>query len=403
MSNIQAFQWTGINKQGLRVNGQIEATDIKHAEAEIRNNGIEIISINSKKATTTTFWGSKKIKTRDIILFTRYLSTMLNAGMPILNALEVISRDQDNLAMKSMVTTVRSNISAGMNFSDALAQFPQYFSELYVNLTRAGERSATLDKVLKDLIKYMEKSERLKRKVKSALIYPTTIVLIAIAVSFILLVFVVPQFEKMFANSKVPLPIFTRIVIQFSNYLQHYWWMVFAGIIGLFYAIKIMKKRSEIFADKLDAFKLRIYVIGDVLKKSIIARFTRTLSITLEAGLPIVDSMRSMSNLMGNRAYTKAINRVSDDLVNGNELGNSLEATKIFPTMVVQMITVGEASGSLSEMLNNIANYYEEEVDNIADNLSTILEPVIIVILGVIMGCFIVAMYLPIFKLGTTI
>lgn len=403
MSNLQKFQWTGMNKQGSRVHGVVEALDMKTAESEIKSSGIEVISIKPKSASSISLFGPGKIKVKEIILFTRYLTTMINAGMPILSALDVIAKDQSGAAMKSVVTSLRTSISSGMTFSDALSQFPQSFSDLYVSLARAGEKSATLDKVLGHLVKYMDKIERLKSKVKTALIYPITIVVIAFVVSLVLLIFVVPQFQKMFESSHVKLPVFTRAVISCSQFIRDYWWIILAAIGLLIYGYKILNKKSEYFADKVDAFILRLFIIGPVLKKSIIARFTRTLAITLDAGLPIVDSMRSMVNIMGNRAYSKGINKVCDDLVNGNQLGASLESTKLFPGMVVQMVAVGEASGALGEMLTNIANYYEEEVDYIADNLSTILEPLIIVILGVIMGCFIIAMYLPIFKLGTTI
>ncbi len=403
MATIQAFQWTGMNKLGSRVQGVIEANDIRAAESELKTTGIEIISIKPKEASSITFWGQKKVKVKDIILFTRYLTTMMNAGMPILNALDVIAKDQENPTMKSMIVSIRTNISAGMSFSDGLSQYPQYFNELYVSLTRAGEKSATLDKVLAQLVKYMDKSQSLRSKVKTALIYPITIVVVAVVVSLVLLLFVVPQFQKMFMSSGTPLPVFTRGVIHFSEFLRGYWWMMIIGVLVIVFGIKIMRKRSEKFSDKLDRFILAIPVIGTVIQKSIIARFTRTLAITLDAGLPIVDSMRSMVNIMGNRSYSKAVNKVCDDIVTGNQLGVSLESTKLFPNMVVQMISVGEASGALGEMLNNIANYYEEEVDYIADNLSTVLEPLIMVVLGVIMGCFIIAMYLPIFKMGSTI
>lgn len=403
MPTMQAFHWTGMNKQGSRVKGVMEAMDMGAAEIELKSAGIEIITITPKEASNITFWGRRKIKVKDIILFTRYLVTMIKAGMPILSALDIISRDQENPALKSMVTTLKTNITAGSTFSDALAQFPQQFNELYVSLTRAGEKSATLEKVLTELVRYMDKIQRLKSKVKTALIYPVTIVAVALIVSLVLLIFVVPQFQKMFQSSSAKLPAFTQIVIHFSEFLRSYWWMMILGIIALVYGIKTMKKRSEAFSDKMDAFVLRIFIIGPVIKKSIIARFSRTLAITLDAGLPIVDSMRSMVNIMGNKLFGKAIEKVCDDLINGKQLATSLESTKLFPNMVVQMIAVGEASGALGEMLNNIANYYEDEVDYVADNLNTLLEPIIIVVLGVIMGCFIVAMYLPIFKMGTTI
>jgi len=403
MADLLKFEWRGMNKRGSRVSGVIEGVDMKAAETELKVSGIELISIKQKSTSSFSFDRQKKIKTKDIILFTRYLTTMLNAGMPILSALEVISKDQENPTMKSMITSLKASISSGMTFSDALNQFPQCFSELYVSLTRAGEKSATLNKVLGHLVKYMDKIERLKGKVKTALIYPATIVVVSVVVSLILLLFVVPQFQKMFASSHMALPLFTRIVIRFSQTLREFWWIVLLALVAMYYGFKMLTKKSEAFADKCSAFVLRIFIIGPVIQKSIIARFTRTLAITLDAGLPIVDSMRSMVNIMGNKAYKKGISKVCDDLVNGNQLGLSLESTKLFPSMVIQMISVGEASGALGEMLNNIANYYEEEVDYVADNLSSIVEPLIIIILGVIMGCFIIAMYLPIFKLGTTI
>lgn len=403
MPNIQMYQWTGMNKSGARVRGVIQAVDVKTAEAELKATGVEVISISVKPPLTITLFRQRSIKPKEIILFTRYLTTMLNAGMPILKALDIIAKDQQNPTMKSVVLSLRNSISSGTTLSDSLSQFPEYFSEIYVNLTRAGEKSATLDKVLGRLVKYLDKINRLKSKVKTALIYPITIIVIATVVSLILLLFVVPQFQTMFQNAGVQLPLFTRIVIHVSDVLRHFWWL-FLGI-GVFavWGIRFLKRTNEFFADKLDAFILRIFVIGPVIKKSIIARFTRTLAITLDAGLPIVDSMRSMINVMGNRTYSKGVFKICEDIVNGNQLAASLESTRLFPNMVVQMIAVGEASGALGEMLNNIANYYEEEVDYIADNLSTILEPLIIVVLGVIMGCFIIAMYLPIFKLGSTI
>jgi len=403
MPGIQRYQWTGMSKSGSRVRGVIQSTDIKSAEAELRASGVEVISLKIKPRLSFSFIQQKKIKPKEIILFTRYLTTMLSAGMPILKALEVIARDQENPSLKSVVTSLKNNISSGLTLSDSLSKFPEYFSELYVNLTSAGEKSATLDKVLARLVKYLEKIDRLKSKVKAALIYPITIVVIALSVSLILLLFVVPQFQTMFQNAGVQLPVFTRMVIHASDALRHYWWMFLGLVIFVVWGINFLKRTNEYAANKMDEFILRLYIVGPIIKKSIIARFTRTLAITLDAGLPIVDSMKSMIPIMGNRKYSKGLSNVCDDIINGNQLASSLESTRLFPNMVVQMVSVGEASGSLGEMLNNIANYYEDEVDYIADNLSTILEPIIIVVLGVIMGCFIVAMYLPIFKLGTTI
>lgn len=402
MADIQKFAWKGINKQGTRLSGVINASDIKAAEAEIKNKDIELISIEPKRQFSFSF-RRKKISSREVVLFTRYLSTMLTAGLPILQSLDIIAKDQENEMMRTVVVSLRNSVAAGTPFADALSQHPEYFSELYCNLARTGEKSATLDKVLSRLSKYLERMEAIRRKVKNALIYPITIVLVALAVSLVLLIFVIPQFQTMFENAGAKLPYFTQIVIYISNFIRHFWWFVILLVIfGLWLFINL-RRRNPYFADIVDVFILKIYVIGPILRKAIIARFSRTLSITLDAGLPIVDAMKSMINIMGNRTYKKGVTEICESISTGHQLSSSMEATKLFPNMVIQMVSVGEASGELASMLNNIANYYEEEVNTIADNLSTLLEPIIIVILGIIIGCFVIAMYLPIFKLGTTI
>jgi type IV pilus assembly protein PilC len=399
---IQAYQWSGMNKQGTRLKGVLQATDVKIAEAELKSRGIDVISITLKRPSLFAF-GRPKIKNKDIIFFSRYLSTMLSAGMPMLQALDVIARDQDNQTLRSVILAIRSNITSGMSLSDALSQFPDYFNDLYCNLARAGEKSATLEVVLNRIVKYLEKTEKLKQKIKSALIYPLIIAAVALVVSFILLFFVVPQFETMFKNAGVPLPAFTRGVIHVSNFLRSYWWILLLLVIAAVWIFKVLHRKNEAFARGIDALSLRLYIYGNILKKAIIARFTRTLAITLDAGLPIIDSMKMMISIMNNRIYSRALVKVCDDVTSGNQLASSLEKTHMFPNMVVQMVSVGEASGALGTMLNNIATFYEEEVDTIADNLSSLIEPIIIILLGIIIGCFVIAMYLPIFKLGTTI
>ncbi len=400
--NIQAFQWTGMNKQGARMRGVIQAVDIRSAENELKSMEIEVISIEPRRAFSMGF-RRQTVKNKEIVLFTRYLSTMLAAGMPILQALDVIARDQENALMRSVVVSLRSSVSSGTTLADSLSQFPECFSELYVNLARAGEKSATLDKVLGRLTKYLEKIERIKAKIRNALIYPVTIILVALAVSLILLLFVVPQFQSMFQNAGMQLPYFTRMVMHLSDFVRVYWWVILLTLIGGIYGVRYLNAKNESFSEAFDKVILRIFIIGPIMKKAIIARFTRTLAITLDAGLPIVESMKSMVNIMGNSVYSKGVMKICEDIVSGHQLAVSMDSTRLFPNMVIQMVSVGEASGALADMLNNIASYYEEEVDSIADNLSTILEPLIIVILGVIIGCFVIAMYMPIFKLGTTI
>jgi type IV pilus assembly protein PilC len=401
--SIHSFQWTGINKQGSRVKGIIQAVDAKTAELGLKNMDIEVISIVEKKRSFQFPLWRKRVRPKDIVLFTRYLATMLAAGMPILKALDVIAHDNENELMSSVVMSLRTSISSGTTFADSLNQFPQYFNELYCNLVRAGEKSATLDVVLNRLAKYLEKIQTLKSKIKTALIYPIAIITVATVVSLILLVFVIPQFQTMFQNAGVQLPFFTLMVIHLSDFVRHYWYLILIVIFLAVWTFRKLKQTNPVFADRVDAYLLRIFIVGTIIKKAIISRFTRTLAITLDAGMPIVDSMKAMIRIMGNRVYSKGIQQICDDISSGHPLSSSMEQTKLFPNMVIQMVSVGEASGEMGAMLNNIANYYEEEVNIVVDNMMTLLEPAIIVVLGVIIGCFVVAMYLPIFKLGTTI
>jgi len=400
--NIQTYQWTGINKQGKRLKGKIQSTDTKAVEQELRSREIEVISVKPQVQSTFAQY-KNKVKLKDIVLFTRYLGTMLTAGMPILQALEVLARDQENQGMRSIIVSLQSNISTGTTFADSLSQYPNSFNQLYCNIVSAGEKSGTLDKVLTRLAKYLEKIETLKRKIKTALIYPVTILGIASVVSLVLLLFVIPKFQVLFNNAHVKLPYFTQLVINFSYILREYWWLILIIIIGMIWSFRYLKKNNQAFAAWLDDKSLKIYIIGPILQKGIIARFTSTLAITLDAGLPIVESMHSMINIMGNRRYSRAIEQICEDLSSGYQLSVAMTNTKMFPTMVVQMIAVGEASGELPAMLNNVANAYQEEVDSIANNLSTLLEPLVIAVLGLIIGGFVIAMYLPIFKLGSTI
>jgi type IV pilus assembly protein PilC len=326
---------------------------------------------------------------------------MLAAGLPIVQALDIISRDQDNPALREMIINIKNNIAGGKTLSESFHQYPNHFNELYCNLVSAGEKSGTLEKVLKRLGNYLERSEMLKSKIKKALIYPAAIMSVALGVSLILLIFVVPQFQKMFASFGAQLPFFTRMIVNFSDFLRSYWWVLVVMIGGGIWGLKKYINGSEVAQLYIDRAALKIYIVGNVVRKGTIARFARTLATTLEAGMPIVESMKAMSLIMGNRIYSKAVLDVCNEVVNGKQLSVAMEATKLFPNMAIQMIAVGEASGSLADMLNKVADYYEEEVNTIVDNLSSLLEPVIMVVLGVIVGTFVVAMYLPIFRIGS--
>lgn len=398
--NQQTFQWVGIEKSGKRSSGYIQAADSKDAQNELAKRGIEIVKIEAKR---TFRFGRKKLKVKpkDILLFTRHLSTMVSAGLPLMQALDVIGRDQENPGMQNIINTMRSNIASGKTLSESFSQYPQYFSDLYCSLIKTGEKSGTLDKILKSLGSYLEKTEALKRKIKKAMVYPAAIIVVAFVVTMVLLIFVVPRFQSVFSSFGAQLPAFTRIVIHVSEFLRSYWWIVIGLIVGGVIALRRALKQSEAMREKKDALMLKLPVLGGILRKAIIARYTRTLAITLDSGMPIVDAMRSMAEVMGNSLYSKAVLQICSDVTSGNQLYVSMTSTKLFPTMVTQMIAIGEASGSLGEMLNKIADYYEEEVNGIVDNLSSLLEPLIMVVLGVIIGGFVIAMYLPIFKIGS--
>lgn len=399
------FGYTGIDSSGKRVSGSLKAVDIKEAQNELRKMNIEIIDIQAKAGSGAiwmpSFLKRKKIKPKQILHFTRYLSTMLASGLPVVQALDIISRDKENPDMQKLVSTIKSSISEGKTLAESFGEYPQYFSDLYCNLIRSGEKSGTLDRILVRLGDYLERAESLKKKIKKASVYPIAILSVAMIVSLILLLFVVPQFQKMFESFGAKLPAFTMLIVNLSHFVSGYWWLIAAFIAGLVWMFREARRQYEAFNLFLDRLSLRIYIIGDVEMKGIVARFARTLGTTLEAGIPMVDAMKTMAGIVGNRVYRDAVLRISDEVISGHSLSSSMESSGLFPNMVIQMVSVGEVSGRLVEMLNRVASYYEEEVNVIVDNLSNLLEPVIMVVLGVVIGGFIVAMYLPIFRIGS--
>lgn len=396
----QSFKWKGINPQGKRVDGVINIAQNQNAQSELKKIGIEIISLTPQHSFHfPTF--AKKIKPKDIQLFTRFLSTLLAAGIPILQSLEIIGRDQDKVAMHTLINSLKTDIAGGKNLGETFSQYPEYFSSLYCNLIKAGEKSGTLDKILNRLAVYLEKTETLKRKIKKALTYPIAIMAVALIVSGILLIFVVPQFQSMFNSFGAKLPFFTLMIVHLSDFVRGYWWVIVGIIIAFIVLWKKYLKYNPNIRRLWDRWSLRIIIIGPVLKKAIIARYTRTLATTLEAGMPIVESMTSLAYIMGNSVYTDSVLQICDDISSGHTLSTAMSSTNLFPNMVIQMITIGENSGGLTIMLNKIADYYEEEVGLVVDNLSSLLEPLIMLILGAIVGTFVVAMYLPIFKIGS--
>lgn len=399
--NNQSYQWRGLNTDGKHVAGIIYGASSKDVQVELKRMGIEVTDLTLTRTIGLGYKRRKKIKPADVLLFTRFLSTMISAGMPIMQALDVIAHDQENEVLQSLVVSVKNDVASGKTLAEAFSKYPKIFPDIYCNLVKAGEKSGTLDTILKRLASYLERTENLKRKIRKALVYPAAIVSVAMVVSLILLFFVVPRFQEMFTSFGAKLPYFTLMIIHLSDFLRGYWWLLILLIIGAVYSAKSIIKNNSKAREKIDLWSLKIFIIGPVLKKGIIARYTRTLAITLDAGMPIIEAMKSMSAIMGNSIYSRAVLEICDSVVSGHPLSTSMSNTKLFPNMVIQMISVGEASGALAEMLNKIADYYEEEVNSTVENLSSLLEPLIMALLGIIIGGFVVAMYLPIFRIGS--
>lgn len=396
------FLWEGMDRKGSRVKGESQASSEILLKADLRRQGINPLKV--KKKAKPLFGGKgKKIISKDIAIFARQLATMMTAGVPLVQAFEIIGRSHEKPLMQELVLAIKSDVEGGTNLADALEKHPKYFDDLFVNLVGAGEQSGTLETLLDKIAIYKEKTEELKGKVKKALFYPAAVLVIAFIVSAILLIFVVPQFEELFKGFGADLPVFTKMVIRLSEIFQQYWWAIFGGIGIAIYGFIAAKKRSPAIRRGLDIFSLKIPIVGNILEKSAIARFARTLSTMFAAGVPLVEAMDSVAGATGNALYYEATMKMKDDVSTGTQLQQSMKQTGIFPNMVVQMVAIGEESGSLDEMLGKVADFYEEEVDNLVDGLSSLLEPLIMAVLGVMVGGLVIAMYLPIFKLGSVV
>ncbi|MBB3229730.1 type IV pilus assembly protein PilC [Halomonas stenophila] len=347
--------------------------------------------------------GMGKIKPRDIMLFARQMATMIRAGVPVLQAFQVVAESLKKPAMCALVQELMNDVAAGASFSEALKRHPQHFDRLFSNLVEAGEQSGSLDRMLERVATYKEKLEALKARVKKALWYPAAVIAVGIGVTALLLIKVVPQFESVFHGFGAELPAMTRMTIELSEFAQAYWLWGLGGTVAFIFLIRAGIKRSEAFAYRMHALSLRIPVIGTILDKSAVARYSRTLATTFGAGVPLVEALDTAAGACGNKVYEKAVNQVREDVSTGQQLHFAMRMTEQFPPLAVQMVGIGEEAGSLDAMLNRVADYYEEEVDNMVDTLTSLLEPFIIVVLGVLVGGLVVAMYLPIFELGSVI
>jgi len=398
VKKVCSFNWEGINARREKVKGVMEAEDINFVRAKLREQGITPKRVRKKSSLSFSF--NEKITARDITLFSRQLATMIKAGVPVVQAFSITIEGQTKPSMRNLLVDLRDQISAGIPVAQALRRHPKVFDELFCSLVEAGENSGTLETMLERVAIYKERMETLKNKIKKALYYPVFVLLIGIGVSALLLIKVVPEFEKMFAGFGAELPAFTQLVINMSRFMQEWWYLVFGGVFAGIYTILIMKKRSPAFELRLSHLALRLPVIGQLLHKSAVARFARTLSTSFAAGVTLVDSLESAGNASGNRVYNRHVQKIKDDVSTGQQLNFAMRNGRLFPTMVNQMVAIGEESGALDTMLSKVADFYEEEVEALVDNMTSLLEPLVIVVLGVIVGSLVIAMYLPIFQLG---
>ena len=396
------FIWEGKDKTGKKTKGEITAKSEAIARTELRKQGIKIISIKSKSKSLFSA-KTRPIKASDIAIFSRQLATMLGAGVPLVQSFDIIARGHENPSMQNMLLEIKGDIEAGSTLTEALNKKPLYFDELYCNLVSAGEHAGILEALLDKIATYKEKIESMKKKIKKALTYPAAVIVVAFIVTVILLMFVVPVFEDLFKSFGADLPAFTRMVINMSQWLQEWWWVVLGIIVACVYSFIYFKKRSRPFNHFLDRTLLRLPIIGMIMNKSAVARFARTLSTMSAAGVPLVDALESVAGACGNIIYADAVMKMREDVATGQRLQLAMQQTTLFPHMVQQMVAIGEESGAIDTMLGKVADFYEEDVDNLIDNLSSLMEPLIMVVLGILVGGLIIAMYLPIFKMGAAV
>jgi type IV pilus assembly protein PilC len=396
------FIWEGRDKRGVKLKGQQIASNPNLVRAELRRQGINPIRV--KKKPKPLFGGAgSRITAKEIAVFSRQLATMLKSGVPLVTSFQIIAGGVKNPRMRTMVEKIRAEVEGGGSLYEALSAHPGQFDELYTNLVKAGESAGVLDTILDEIASYKERIESIKGKIKKALYYPIAVVGVAIIVTAILLVYVIPQFEDIFASFGAALPAFTQTIIDASRWLRSNGLIVFFALVVFITAFVIAKKRSTRFSHTIDRISLKIPIIGDILEKSAIARFCRTLAITFAAGVPLVDALQIVAGATGNAVYNDASSRIREDVAVGHQLQLAMQQTNVFPSMVIQMAAIGEEAGSLDQMLIKVAEAYEEEVNNAVDALSSLLEPLIIVFIGVIVGTMVIAMYLPIFKMAAVI
>lgn len=395
------FSWEGTNKQGAKIKGEASGQNPALVKAQLRKQGINPTKVRKKSA--SLFSAGKKIKPMDIALFARQMATMMKAGVPLLQSFDIIAEGVDNPNMRKLVDDIKQHVAAGNSFAASLRTRPEYFDDLFCNLVDAGEQAGALENLLDRVATYKEKTEALKAKIKKAMNYPIAVIAVAVIVSAILLIKVVPQFESVFSGFGAELPAFTQFVIGISEALQKWWFFILVGIFTTGFSFAEAKKRSTKFRNWLDRAALKAPVVGDIIYKSSVARYARTLATTFAAGVPLVEALDSVAGATGNIVFKNAVNKIKQDVSAGMQLNFSMRSTGVFPSMAIQMTAIGEESGALDMMLDKVASYYEAEVDNAVDGLTALMEPLIMSVLGVLVGGLIIAMYLPIFQLGAVV
>ena len=395
----ETFTFHGKDRRGNATKGELQSESVTLAKAQLRKQGITP-QVVRKKAKPLLGGRKKAITPADIAIFARQLATMMKAGVPLVQSFDIVADGQENIAFRELVIAIKNDVSGGNSLASALQRHPRYFDDLFCNLVHAGEQSGKLDSMLDRIAIYKEKTEALKSKIRKALTYPIAVVGVAIIVTTILLIWVVPQFAETFASFGADLPAFTMFVLMLSNFVQAYWWAIFLGLGAGIYALKEMRYRNKKFADWIDAMMLKLPIIGPILKEAVVARFSRTLCTTFAAGVPLVEALDSVAGAAGNEVYARAIRQIRDDVTVGTQLNQAIRTTGLFPMMLLHMVTIGEESGALDAMLDKVASHFETEVDNKVDGLTALLEPLIMSVLGVLVGGLMVAMYLPIFMLG---
>ncbi|MCE0555731.1 type II secretion system F family protein [Motilimonas sp. E26] len=399
---VFTFKWSGVNRKGKKVSGEMQSESATQLKAEMRRQGVNITKVVKKTETIFDRLGNK-VKPMDIAIISRQIATMLSAGVPLVQSLQMIAKSNEKPAIRDLIGTISTEVETGTPLSEALKKHPKYFDDLYCDLVQAGEQSGALESLFDRIAVYKEKAEALKSKIKKAMFYPAMVVVVAIIVTTILLLFVIPQFEEIFNGFGAELPAFTQFVIGISNLMQSYWYIVFGTIAIIIFAFKRAHLSSQNVRDNTDKFVLKIPVISTILHKAAMARFARTLSTTFAAGIPLIDALLSAAGASGNYVYRSAILNIRNEVIAGMQMHVAMRTTGVFPDMVTQMIMIGEESGDLDGMLNKVADIFEREVDDAVDGLTSMLEPLIMVVLGVVVGGLVIAMYLPIFTLGQVV